>query len=364
MRRKPTLSMFQIVIVIASTSFGVAVLSFPRFMAESADTGAPLLTVSGIIGPILMLIPLTLLGRRFGSSIFDYGEKLCGKWLARLFNSLLFIYFTLAISLGFRQFGDVLTAVVFRKTPIEICIVLILLITAVACRRNELKFSYIHLFYFPFSFLPFLLIIFILLPRISTLNLQPVLGMNAEHWGGGMIKAAAPYLTTFIITILIPIMSKPSKAMKSGLYGVMLSCFIYLVMVIAVLGVYGTEETKKLLYPTLELSRSLSLGGGVLERFDVIFIVIWFLAVFTTQYSNYYLATYALGKIISVSDLRLTSSFLLPYLLIIAMLPSHVLVTRIMMNRLEFIGIILLVGYPLLLLAISLIRKKGAAAHE
>lgn len=361
MKRMPALSTFQIAIVIASTSFGVAVLSFPRFMAEDADTGAPLLALSGILGPILMLWPLVSLGRRFQSSIFDYGAKLLGKWPAQFFNAALFLYFTFALALGVRQFGDVLSAVVFRKTPIEICILLILVITALSCRRNELKFSYIHLFYFPFSFFPFLAIIIILLPRVALLNLQPFYGMDTGHLGEGLLKSTAPYLTTFIITILIPFMSKPQKALKSGIYGILLSGVLYLVMVIAVIGVYGVEETKVLLYPTLELSRSISLGGGVLERFDAIFIIIWFLAVFTTQYSNYYLATYALGRILSVSDLRLTSSFLLPYLLVLAMLPDDVFITRLITQKLELSGLILLIAYPLFLLIIGQFRKKGVA---
>lgn len=364
MKRIPALSMFQIVIVIASTSFGIAVLSFPRFMAEDAGTGAPLLALTGILGPIVMLWPLVSLGRRYQSSIFDYGAKLLGKWPAVFLNAVLFLYFTLALALGTRQFGDVLSAVVFRKTPIEICILLILFITTLSCRRNELKFSYIHLFYFPFSFFPFLTIIIILLPRVSMLNLQPFYWVDTGHLGAGLLKATAPYLTAFIITILIPFMSKPQEAMKSGIYGIILSGMLYLVMVFAVIGVYGVEETKILLYPTLELSRSISLGGGVLERFDVIFIIIWFLAVFTTQYSNYYLATYALGKIFSVSDLRLTSSFLLPYLLVLAMLPDDVFITRLMTQRLELSGVILLIAYPLFLLIIGQFRRKGAAVDE
>ncbi|GIP54923.1 GerAB/ArcD/ProY family transporter [Paenibacillus vini] len=365
MNRKQKISTTQTAIVVASTTFGVGVLSFPRSMAEAAGSGAPLMTLCGLAAALVPLWLIILLGLRFkGQSIFEYGQLLIGRWPAQAANLLLFLFFAVSSALSSRQFGDVLSTVVFRKTPIEVSIILILLTTAFSCRRDIVKFSFIHIFYFPFIFFPYLLLMLISLKRIDLLSLQPLLGNAPMKFNPGLFQAASLFLGSFIVTILIPYMKKPESALKSGTYGIFISGGLYILMVFSVLGIYGSEETKQLLYPTLELSRSISLGGGVLERFDAIFIIIWFVTVYTTLYSSYYLASFAFSKLFRFADQRLTSSFLLPVLLGISLLPQDVFRERNIVQSLEFSGLLFLTCYPLLLLIISLLRRKGGVTHE
>ncbi|RCX20313.1 spore germination protein [Fontibacillus phaseoli] len=365
MNRKQKISTIQTALVVASTTFGVGVLSFPRVMAQTAGSGAPLMTVLGLVLALFGLWLVTTLGQRFrGQTIFDYGQALIGRWPASAVNLILFIFFTVSAALSSRQFGDVLSIVVFRRTPIEVSIILILLTTAFSCRRDIVKFSYIHIFYFPFIFVPYLVIMLVSLQKIDVLNLLPLTGNNSMKFIPGITESASLFLGSFIITILIPHMQKPKSAMKSSLFGIIISGGAYLVMIFSVLGIYGVEETKVLLYPTLELSRSISLGGGVLERFDALFIVIWFITVYTTLYSSYYLASYAFSRLFRFTDQRLTSSFLLPFMLAIALLPLNVFQTRSIVHHTEFTGLLLLTSYPLLLKLISLFRRKGGIHLE
>ncbi|WP_410769921.1 GerAB/ArcD/ProY family transporter [Fontibacillus sp. BL9] len=365
MNRKQKISTTQTALVVASTTFGVGVLSFPRVMAQAAGSGAPLMALLGMLLALFGLWLVTALGQRFkGQTIFEYGQSLIGKWPAIAANLILFIFFTISAALSSRQFGDVLSTVVFRRTPIEISIILILLTTAFSCRRDIVKFSYIHIFYFPFIFFPYLILMLVSLQRIDVLNLLPLTGNKSMQFFPGISESASLFLGSFIITILLPHMQKPKSAMKSSFFGLAISGGAYLIMIFSVLGIYGAEETKLLLYPTLELSRSISLGGGVLERFDALFIVIWFITVYTTLYSSYYLASHAFSKLFHFSDLRLTSSFLLPFMLAIALLPHNVFQTRSIVHHTEFTGLLLLTCYPLLLRIVSLFRRKGAMTHE
>ncbi|MEF2966966.1 endospore germination permease [Paenibacillus sp. M1] len=357
MSRKQTILTIQAATVIASSTFGVSVLSFPNAMARSAGTGAPLMTVAGILLALLGFWPLASLGRKFkGQTIFEYGQVLIGKWAAAGIHVLLLLFFTVSSALYIREFGNVLSIVVFRKTPIEVSMILILLTVAFSCRRDVVKFSYIHIFYFPFMFLPFLLLMLLSVSRIDILNLLPMMGNHPMN-PIGFAQSLSLYLGTFVITVLIPHMSNPEASMKSVIYGIIASGALYLLMILSSLGIYGVQETKKLIYPTLELSRSISLGG-VLERFDVLFIVVWFVTVYTTIYTSYYLASYTLSKLLNFSDLRVSSSFLFPFLLAISLIPRSVFQSGDIARSTEFVGIVLAILYPLLLKIISLFHRR------
>lgn len=72
-----------------------------------------------------------------------------------------------------RQFGEVCVAVVFKKTPIEAVILLMLLLVALSIRRNVVKFTYVHVFYLPFILLSVIAITLVAMKNVDVLNLLP-----------------------------------------------------------------------------------------------------------------------------------------------------------------------------------------------
>ncbi|MBW4084062.1 GerAB/ArcD/ProY family transporter [Paenibacillus sp. S150] len=351
--------------VISSTIIGVGILSFPRHMAVAGGSSAPLVAFSGVIISFLSFWVLATLCRRFPKeSLFVFSRRLVGRQLGGFFNLLILLVFIVLTGLSARQFGDVATTVLFKKTPVEATIFLMLLICQLSSRRNLIKFSYIHFFYLPLIIGSVLVTILISMKNVDLLNLQPVLTVPTATFWNGAREASYLFQSYFVITLLIPFMQKPKQAVHAGALAIFVSGAVYLLIVIASVGLFGAEETKLLIYPTLETARSAAVGEGFLERLDALFIVIWVISVYTTIYTNYYIAACLLQNLFAFEDQRMTSSLLLPVLFIIAMLPANVFQTYSWSLLLGKASMLLIMGYPLLLWAVYLLRryrKKGSA---
>ncbi|MBY0014260.1 GerAB/ArcD/ProY family transporter [Paenibacillus typhae] len=350
--------------VIGSTIIGVGILSFPRYMAASGGSSAPFVAFSGIVISIACYWLLASLCRRFPrESLFVFSRRLIGKPLSYVFAVLFLLIFILLTGLTARQFGDVATTVLFKKTPIEATVFLMLLICQLSSRRDVVKFTYIHFFYLPLIIGPILFITLISMRNMDLLNLQPVLVMPSAAFWRGAVEASFLFQSSFIIVLLVPFMQKPKQAVRAGVLAIAVAGIIYLLIVVAAVGLFGAEETKLLIYPTLESARSAVVGEGFLERLDAIFIVLWVISVYTTLYSTYYLAACLLQQVFAFRDQRMSSTLILPLTFVMAALPANVFETYTWSLALGAASMIILSVYLFLLWSMYLIRrlrKRGA----
>lgn len=364
MRKTEKISTTQLAIVISSALFGQYTLTYPKIIAEAAGTAAPLMTIAGTCCAAFSLFVFTRLSQRFSDrTIFDYSQTIIGKLPALLANLFVFACFFISTALMFRQFGEVLSAVVFRKTPIEMSILLILILVALSCRRNVVKFSYVLLFYWPFVILPFLFVIMIAMKSVRHLNWLPLLGNEIPNWSPALLSPASLYIGSFLITVMLPVTEKPKQALKAAMLGMAITGSMYLLLVLSTIGIYGVQETLQLLYPTLEMARSIAIGGDVIERMDALFIIIWVINVYTTMYTLYYLTSLSLSHLLDLQDHRLTTTLLMPFMFGVSLLPQDQYQLYRFSRIADDSGYLFLTGYALLLWIISMIRHKGGRSH-
>lgn len=119
-------------------------------MALAGNSSAPFIAFSGVVLSFLSYWLLASLCQRFPKeSLFVFSRRLIGRPLATVFTAVILILFITLTGITTRQFGDVATTVLYKKTPIEATIFLMLLVSLLSSRRNVVKFSYIHFFYLP-----------------------------------------------------------------------------------------------------------------------------------------------------------------------------------------------------------------------
>ncbi|WP_326998677.1 GerAB/ArcD/ProY family transporter [Cohnella kolymensis] len=308
------ITVIQATAVLISTIIGVGILALPRFAVQTAETGAPLVTLLGILVASAGLWLITVLGVRFPSkTIVQYSEEIIGKWLAR-FGSLLIIgFFAILTSLAAREFGEVVVTTVLRNTPLEVTVIVMLLLAAVSSRHGLETFVYIHYFYLPLILAPALMIVVLSLKNAELLNLLPVMGNEHKELLGGVLTIAALFQGSFIISIVIPHMRRPGQAYKASFMGMSVAGVLYFLIVVATVAVFGPEEIKRLLWPTLELAKTTSLPANILERLDAAFLAVWVTAVFTTLYSSYFLTIHCMSKLFRLRDHKLFSFFVMPF---------------------------------------------------
>ncbi|MDR6879748.1 endospore germination permease [Bacillus sp. 3255] len=353
------ITVIQAAIILISTIIGVGVLALSLFAARAADSGAPFVTLLGFLIGLIGLWLLTKLGMRFpNQSIIQYSEQLIGKWVARSFSILLIIFVSLVTALAAREFGEVVVTSVLTKTPLEVTVIVMLLLAAVSSRADITTFTYFHHFYFPIIVFPAILIVVLSLKNAHLVNLLPVWGNEHNNFISGMLTMAALFQGSFVMTIVIPAMRRPEKAMIAGYIGMIIPGALYVLIVIATVGVFGSEEIKQLVWPTLELAKTTSLPANILERLDGAFLAIWVTAVFTTLLSTYYLAISFSSQLLRLKDHKMFTFFLVPFIYVIAMFPQNLLQMYEIIQIVGRFGLVFTVAYPLALLVIAVIRKK------
>ncbi|OMF37963.1 spore gernimation protein [Paenibacillus sp. FSL H8-0548] len=353
------ITVIQAAAILFSTIIGVGVLPLPLFAVRVANSGAPLVTLLGMLLGFVGLGIITLLGMRFpNKSIIQYSEDILGKWLALLGNILIIVFFAILTSLTAREFGEVVVTSVLKTTPVEVTVIVMLLLAAITTRNDITTFAYIHVFYTPILLVPVLLIVALALKNSDLINLQPIWGNATGNMLPGILTIAALFQGSFILTIVIPAMRQPEKAMKASMVGMLFAGGLYITIVAATVSVFGSEEIKKLLWPTLELAKATSLPANILERLDAAFLAVWVTAVFTTLYSSYFLTIHSISKLFRLSDHRMFSFFLLAFVFVMAMLPQNILQMYSIIQNFGRIGLAITIAYPGLLLVIALLRKK------
>jgi spore germination protein len=353
------ITVIQAAIIIFSTIIGVGVLAIPLFAVRSADTGGPLVTLLGIFIASLGLCFISLLGMRFpNKSIIEYSEDIIGKWLARVFSCIIILFLTVITALASREFGDIVITAILPKTPLEVTVIVMLLLAAIYSRADITIFAYIHHFYFPVLLFPGLIIVVLSLKNATVINLLPIWGNEHHGVALGILTMASLFQGFFVMTIVIPAMRRPEKAMIASAAGIFMAGGLYLLIVIAAVAVFGSEEIKKLIWPTLELAKTTSLPGNLLERFDGAFLIIWVIAVFTTIYATYYQTIRSINQLFRVGDQKRFSFFVLPFIFVIAMLPQNVLQLYQIIETVGSWGLVITVAYPFVLLVVAIIRKK------
>lgn len=352
--------------ILISTIIGVGVLPLPLFAVRAGESGAPLVTIMGIVLAAFGLMILTLLGVRHPQkTIITYSQDIIGKWLGRIFSLLLIFFFLILTGLASREFGAVVVTAVLRETPIEITVIVMLLLACLSCRNNMNVFAYIHNFYIPIILAPCMIIVALSLKNANILYLRPFIGSNLNEMFKGMLTVSALFQGSFIITLIIPSMKTPNKAIKASFWGIFVSGGLYLLIVIATVAVFGPEEIKQIFWPTLELARTTTLPGNILQRLDVIFLAVWVTAVFTTLFSSYYLTIHSIKELFSLKDHKVLSFFILPIVFILAMLPRNILEMYQLVQFVGRAGLLITILYPCLLLLIDFFkswrRKKSVS---
>ncbi|GBG11536.1 germination protein [Paenibacillus agaridevorans] len=359
-----SITVFQATAILVSTIIGVGVLPLPLFAANAAGSAAPLVTLLGMLVAMAGLSVITWLGVRFpDQTIIQYSRSVLGKWGAAIGSFVIILFFAILTSLTAREFGEVVVTTVLKTTPVEVTVICMLLLAAAAVRKSIVQFAYMHNFYFPFLLVPCLLIAFLSLKNAELLNLEPIISTHSGKVVLGMLTVGGLFQGSFIITMIIPSMRKPEKAMKASFFGIAIAGGLYLIIVTAAVSVFGSEEIKMLLWPTLELAKATSLPANVLERLDAAFLAVWVTAVFTTLLSSYFLTIYAMKQLFGMKEHRTLSFVMLPFIYFMAMLPQNVKYMYRIIEDVGRYGLLVTVVYPFILLLLALARrKKGAQA--
>lgn len=360
--KREKISTLQATLTVASTVYAVGIVSLPRMIA--AETHTPDvwqgLMLASLIGMLVVYINVKLCRRFPNKTFYEINSILTGKFIGSILNIIFIIYCMLVCSLVIRMMAEFIKTLALERTPLSMIVLpFLLLIGYLTSGGLHAMVRLVELF-FPLSIIVFLLLIILNVNHFELNNLRPVFH---EGWGP-IVKSLSvvPFSNLGYESVLLitNFMENPKKAWKAGGLGYAIAMGLYLLMVTMVVGCMSVEEVSRLLWPVVSFAQQIEFPGAFLERFEILFIILWTIKIYMTAASyHFYLVT-------GISHLTKKWNKYVVYLplaalFFLSMYPKNYVELGTFDKIGGFGGIFIGALVPLLLLLISIIfRRKGA----
>ncbi|MBA4602393.1 GerAB/ArcD/ProY family transporter [Thermoactinomyces mirandus] len=366
---KDKITSYQAFTLLYSTLFGVGVMTLPRDVGEKAGNDLVwVIFLSGFLVFVLVYLISTLCQRFPGMTFTQYTAEILGgsqkKWIGKVlsipFVLMVVVFFILGIGTVLRMFGETITSSMLRHTPLE-AIMLILILTVAFGAGSKLEvIAKLNEFLFPITLAPFLLMLFAAVQRGDFTNILPLFQINLSNIIEAILRGGYSFAGYLVIMIFAGFYQEPGKMKKIHTISLISIIVSYWYLCVITLGVLGIEEVKNIMFPVLEVAKSVKLEDMFFERIEAVILSIWLVTAFTSILNLYAAFVQVIIGFFHLSEkYRLWISFLtMPGLLLLAMIPKNVpeIGTYGEIVGVYEIGVSLLV--PLVLLLIAVIRRK------
>jgi spore germination protein len=349
----------QAVVILTSTNIGVGSLIMPRTAADTI--GTPDAWIAVILGGLLVMLTclvITNLNNRFpGQTFYQYSHKIVGRWLGSFFNLCLVAYLIMFAAFELRVVGEVTQFYLLDGTPESFIIMTMIWVGVYLVVDGINPLARVFMLLFPITLFIFLLVLCLSLKVFEIDNLRPVLGSGILPVLKGIPSTFLSYSGFELMLIWLAFLKPPQKAGKIALLGTLISMILYFITTVVVIGGLSVDETKTLLWPTIEVIRDYEVMGLIFERFETFLLAVWIMQIFTTFAVCFYLASLGLAQLFR-KKLNSCSFFLLPIIFISAMYSKDINGVFKLGDMIGYMAFIFGGALPIILLDITLLRRK------
>lgn len=348
--------------VVLSTS----VLYVPSITASAAgrDGWISVLVLSSLYGLLVALVILKLVRRFPDKTIIDYAPLILGTILGKLLGGLYVLVFIHICSAVVREFGDFLLSAFMPETPIIVFIMVLLILAAwcaksgieVICRTND--------FIFIMFILSVIAILIFVIKDADFANLLPVMENGIKPVIKGALTPSAWRGEIFILLMLYPYIDYQEKT-AGYLYMAVILMTLILLPATAITTAVFDNITPYLDFPFFSLARIISISN-FFQRIEGIILIMWVAGVTVKVAAFYYISALGTAQLLGLDDFKPVA---LPLGLIIAALSvglfnNSVEETTWLSEIFPFYACLFELVFPLLLVIIAFLRKKGQGNHD
>ncbi|MEJ8547764.1 endospore germination permease [Brevibacillus borstelensis] len=370
-----TFSLWQMTSIITSTLIGVGILTLPRTTTEKMLEAGWLAPILGSIFAFFVIWLIAVLSRRFpGLTFIQYSpivwggheHSRLGFWLSLpwilIFIGVLFV----STAITSRIFGEVVVTAVLQDTPLEVIIVSMFVLAVFLCLHELDTLARVNEILFPLILFPVLFIAFASFQKAEWNNILPLIRVPLKTAIMGSFETSYSFHGYEIMLIFFAFAHGDTGKVKAGFYGIGISVFVYTLIVLAGIVVFGYEELQKVTWPTLELVKTTQVPGLILERLESAFLAVWVAAVFTTVANGYYALIYSLRQLLKKGMLfqRIASIVLVIPLFFVAIRPQNIVEIFNVTTFLGYTTVWISVVSPLIHWLIMLYRDRGRRTEK
>ncbi|PEC50009.1 spore gernimation protein [Bacillus sp. AFS077874] len=350
----------QTVMLIVNFIFGAGILILPRSVTDKVKTPDGWITViiSGLIITLLTFLLVMLCKQYPNETYFQFTQKIIGKWLGISLSIIIIVYYVCLSALEVRVMAETTRLFLLQGTPTWAILIPFLWIGLYLVLGGINPIARILEIIFPITVLFFLLVIFLGIGIIEIDNLRPVLGNGIKPVLNGLKTTSLSFSGFEVILFIFVFMKDKTKISKTIMFGIGIPYVFYTITVVAVVGAFSVDGVLLQTWPVLTYIRSYDIQGLFVERFDSLLLVIWIMQIFATFIIAYYICSLGMAQIFNKKSLNPFLFGTLPLIYIVAMIPKDINQTLIMADTIGNSVFYLFGIVPLLLLMISIVRKK------
>ncbi|MDF2607992.1 MAG: spore germination protein [Bacillales bacterium] len=251
-------------------------LLVPKLTATYAKQDAWISTVLAlIIGVFIVKIYLALCNKFPTKNLIEINEIIFGKYISKIFSTVLLVYTILITSGLLRQLSDFLLTTLLPDTPIEVIgLILILLISYIAFNGVNVLAMTTEII-IPFIAVTIIILFIFYTPNVERNNMLPMFeATNGEILKATIITLCYPYLDLIIFLLFIPPLIKGKDIGKAFINSTIIGGIVIVIFTLFCITVLRPGFTVNASYPVYVVTEKINIGNFI-QRIESFVGVLW-----------------------------------------------------------------------------------------
>lgn len=364
MKGKQTISNQQIKNLLVTTAIGVGILSLPSQMATILDNDG---WIPIIIGGLLFIPILIMIDRLYkmypNRTIVEIGMEIYGRLFFSVFMIIILVYLVMFEAYTLRVFGEVVKSYLLEVTPIEVIMLTLLLAVSYLARSELTVVARTANMIYPILLGLIIFLIVLSIPNSEPTNMLPAFQSDLKNIPKGIMASLFSFTGYEIIFIAYPYSEDTDNRLKYVIRGLLIVTVIYVIVFVICLCLFGIDQLKREIWPTMALANEVDFGGYYVENVEGIVLALWSFVVYSTSGPILFFAGRILSKIFNTKSHDLFIFLLIPIVYVIAMLPENVIVVYNQFEEiLNYLTLVSIVIIPIVFVIGAWIKKRRSKA--
>jgi spore germination protein (amino acid permease) len=357
MKTNDKISINQLYFLLLQTQIGVGLLSLPSTLHQDAKgDGWISVLLSGFVVLIITTIICALCKRYPSETIFDFSKKIVGKFFGSVINLLYICYFLCISVLIVHLSSSVVKKWVLALTPHWVLIVLFIFV-GIYLGREKLK---IIARFFVFETALVFILLLLSIGTYTDVNFKYIFPVGQAGIKNIIIGSHDSLISMLGFEMLLAVYpfvaAKERQILKYASLSIITTTVLYAFFTFTSYIVFSPEEITLLPEPILYMLKALHYE--LIERLDLVFIVIWIVPMTTSLVAYLYLSSVGISKMIRKKDHKKTSTFVGFIVLIMSVLiPSSEEFVQKVNTIISYSSYAFIAVIPLFLFLLSLIKS-------
>lgn len=363
MKSKQKITTFQLFVLLVHAQIGVGIITMPHdlFMVAGKDSWMSIL-IAGFTIQVMIFIYGYIIRKYPTLNLYEILKRIFGQIFGKI---LIIIYLLYGFSLGgvfLAKFVIILKSWMMPMTPKSVLILMVIILAIYAVWQdlpmiaNFFTLGMVVIFvYIGFSFYAF--------QDTHITNLLPLGEKGFTSVFLGARETLSAYYGFEYILLLFPfVKADPKKITRAAFYSNLFVTVFYLILTVAVMLFFGSNQIQLIPEPVLYLVKSFSFR--MIERPDLIFTSIWIVLVVTTLIMLFYTLTLGVSSLFNRFFMKRAILFVAGLCFILAMSIHGEYQIRSFSEYLRPFILIFSFGLPLfIVLIIKIFHKKEGTNH-